>query len=45
MRKYETKKNSRTHKKMTLDGNIVISVGLFGHFGDSEVWKAWMKEH
>ena len=25
-------------KKLTLDGNIVISVGLFGHSGDSEVW-------
>ena len=23
---------------MTLEGNIVISVGLFGHSGDSEVW-------
>ena len=26
-------------KKLTLDGNIVISVGLFGHAGDSEVWE------
>ena len=26
-------------KKLTLEGNIVISVGLFGHSGDSEVWK------
>ena len=25
-------------KRLTLEGNIVISVGLFGHFGDSEVW-------
>ncbi len=25
-------------KKMTLEGNIVISVGLFGHSGDPEVW-------
>lgn len=25
-------------KKLTLEGNIVISVGLFGHAGDSEVW-------
>ena len=24
-------------KKLTLEGNIVISVGLFGHSGDSEV--------
>lgn len=23
---------------MTLAGNIVISVGLFGHSGDEEVW-------
>lgn len=27
-----------TQKKLTLDGNIVISVGLFGHSGDDEVW-------
>ena len=26
-------------KKLTLEGNIVISVGLFGHSGDSEVWE------
>ncbi len=26
-------------KKLTLDGFIVISVGLFGHSGDSEVWE------
>ena len=25
-------------KKLTLEGNIVISVGLFGHSGDPEVW-------
>ena len=25
-------------KRLTLDGNIVISVGLFGHSGDGEVW-------
>lgn len=25
-------------KKLTLDGNIVISVGLFGHSGDDEAW-------
>ena len=25
-------------KKLTLGGNIVISVGLFGHSGDQEVW-------
>ena len=26
-------------KTLTLEGNIVISVGLFGHSGDSEVWE------
>ena len=26
-------------KKLTLEGNIVISVGLFGHSGDTEVWE------
>ena len=25
-------------KHLTLEGNIVISVGLFGHSGDDEVW-------
>ena len=25
-------------KRLTLEGNIVISVGLFGHSGDHEVW-------
>ena len=25
-------------KRLTLQGNIVISVGLFGHSGDQEVW-------
>ena len=25
-------------KRLTLEGNIVISVGLFGHSGDPEVW-------
>ncbi len=25
-------------KRLTLEGNIVISVGLFGHSGASEVW-------
>ena len=28
-----------TQKKLTLKGNIVISVGLFGHSGDNEVWE------
>ena len=31
-------------KRLTLDGCIVISVGLFGHSGDEEVWKAGTKE-
>lgn len=26
-------------KRLTLEGNIVISVGLFGHSGDQEVWE------
>ena len=25
-------------KRLTLEGNIVISVGLFGHSGDNEAW-------
>ena len=29
----------RIQKTLTLEGNIVISVGLFGHSGDSEVWE------
>ena len=31
-------------KRLTLEGNIVISVGLFGHSGDEEVWTAGTKE-
>jgi hypothetical protein len=31
-------------KNLTLDGNIVISVGLFGHSGDNEVWTEGTKE-
>ena len=31
-------------KRLTLDGNIVISVGLFGHSGDEEVWFDGVKE-
>ncbi|MBR2681716.1 MAG: hypothetical protein IKE22_00425 [Atopobiaceae bacterium] len=27
------------NKRLTLAGNIVISVGLFGHSGDDEVWE------
>ena len=33
-----------TQKRLTLEGNIVISVGRFGHFGDNEVWTAGTKE-
>ncbi len=29
----------KVQKDLTLSGNIVISVGLFGHSGDSEVWE------
>ena len=31
-------------KRLTLEGNIVISVGLFGHCGDDEVWTEGTKE-
>ena len=31
-------------KRLTLEGNIVISVGLFGHSGDCEVWDEGVKE-
>lgn len=31
-------------KNLSLQGNIVISVGLFGHSGDNEVWKPGIKE-
>lgn len=31
-------------KRLTLEGNIVISVGLFGHSGDNEVWAEGAKE-
>lgn len=34
----------REQKRLTLEGNIVISVGLFGHSGDDEVWKDNVKE-
>ena len=33
-----------TQKRHTLEGNIVISVGLFGHSGDKEVWSEGIKE-
>lgn len=31
-------------KRLTLEGKIVISVGLFGHAGDDEVWTEGTKE-
>ena len=31
-------------KKLTLQGNIVISVGLFGHSGDNEVWEGMSED-
>ena len=31
-------------KHLTLEGCIVISVGLFGHSGDDDVWKPGVKE-
>ena len=34
----------REQKRLTLEGNIVISVGLFGHSGDNEVWTENTKE-
>lgn len=33
-----------TQKRLSLQGNIVISVGLFGHSGDKEVWQDGVKE-
>ena len=30
----------QAQKELTLKGNIVISVGLFGHSGDNEVWES-----
>ena len=34
----------REQKRLTLEGNIVISVGLFGNSGDDEVWTDNVKE-
>ena len=31
-------------KRLTPEGNIVISIGLFGHSGDEEVWAIGTKE-
>ena len=33
-----------TQKRLTLEGSIVISVGMFGHSGDEEVWNPGTKE-
>ena len=30
---------TEAQKRLTLEENIVISVGLFGHSGDDEVWE------
>jgi len=34
----------QAQKKLTLEGCIVISVGLFGHSGDSEVWEGMSED-
>lgn len=34
----------QAQKELTLAGNIVISVGLFGHSGDSEVWEGMAED-
>ena len=34
----------QVQKNLTLQGNIVISVGMFGHSGDNEVWEEGIKE-
>ncbi len=34
----------KAQKDLTLQGKIVISVGLFGHSGDNEVWDENTKE-
>ena len=34
----------QAQKRLTLEGNIVISVGLFGHSGDSEVWEGMSED-
>lgn len=38
------KEFEETQKRLTLEGNVVISVGLFGHSGDDEVWTDNKKE-
>ena len=40
MEAHALKMNSwKRRKDLTLAGNIVINVGLFGHSGDNEVWE------
>lgn len=34
----------REQKRLSLEGYIVISVGMFGHSGDNEVWTDNVKE-
>ena len=34
----------QVQKKLTLEGCIVISVGLFGHSGDEEVWEGMSED-
>ncbi len=34
----------RVQRELTLQGCIVISVGLFGHSGDEQVWQPGVKE-
>lgn len=34
----------RVQKQLTLEGNVVISVGMFGHSGDNEVFADGVKE-
>ena len=34
----------QVQKDLTLKGNIVLTVGLFGHSGDNKVWENGMKE-
>lgn len=33
----------RVQKELTLQGKIVLSVGLFGHSGDNEIWEGMAK--
>lgn len=34
----------KAQKELTLAGNIVLSVGLFGHSGDQEVWEGMCED-